>query len=1171
MDFQHRGSCGACWNLSTASRATGWNWTCAWALGKAPGSARRSFFGRQFWPYALLWWCLMRVGEASHPGPMQQPGWSIGIANPSGLNCLNSKVDQVAHMEGHTWILSETQLSTVGLRSFVKGLRAVKSPWKSIVPGAPCPARNQYGTGNHSGVMLLSKCPARSLSHQFASHTYSTARLQVAGLAVDNMWVTVGMLYGVPANAQHAQAKYQTEVMLSEVIERVALQSSGLRAIGGDFNFAPAELGQLRQLRELGFREVQDLAALWWGQPAELTGRGKRRIDQLWISPELQRLLQGVTVNQQMWADHAAVIAHSMPGVDVTFPYWRMPSPFPWPKDWNCAVDVDPADDLTLQYASMWAQLEQGAWDWNSHHGIVCSRSQVGRGQTLQTVQRSTYQVPRRKERVGEVAPGFMGVSLQHARYFKQLRRVQALMQQQIKGPVSEHARLNLAETWRAVRFATGFPGGFGTWWSVHGLLPLFPHGLPLICPAATVLTEMFGAFNQCVKAYEADLAQKRYQFGKKRREGSMNYVFQDCKSSPAPPVDTLLERLTAVIEEVRVDESAIVLVEPVQLLPGLPLVVEGRVLQVIHHEHDQLWVSDVSGLMPGQQVTQERVTMSEHEIIQKFHDVWHPRWNKLHHVLPDQWTQICDFAERALKPLEWKCLPWTCGRFRTAVAKKKKTSGKRPDGVGQMDLAALPPSGVSACVQMLDAVENGRPWPIQVASGFVNSLAKHLQAQNIDDYRPVTVYSLFYRVWSSERAKEALQTITAALPEGIQGGVPGRQAKAIWYQVAQTLEFAFLDARPVHGLMMDIRKAFNAIPRLPLWKALQALGFPVSVMRAWCAFVAGQSRRFKVRQAVGEPVFSNCGLPEGCGLSVVGMIIVDWLLDCWLGAHAKGVDLRAFVDDWGLLFGSVDEFPVVWTHVRAFVDALDLSLDMKKTRVWSSDSAARAELKESEVLLAYYARNLGAHQNFTRHCWNRVLQDRVGGMHKVWPLLRASLSTYAHKIHALQVLAWPRALHGVSVVHLGHHHFKVLRTGAMRGLKADRKGANPVLHLATTTTLADPEAWTIFQTLRDAREMGGFDRMEPLLGLFAAVPDGLPRNGPAAVLASRLQRLGWTLGPHGLVQDKFGSFSLFCEPWSDLCVRFRWAWSHVLAVEAGHRPTFSGLDEVDVVATQRH
>ena len=675
---------------------------------------------------------------------------------------------------------------------------------------------------------------------------------------------------------------------------------------------------------------------------------------------------------------------------------------------------------------------------------------------------------------------------------------------------------------------------------------------------------------NRWVKKYEASLAQRRYQFGKNRRLGQLHYVFKDCKLDAAPVVDTLVERLEVGIDEVREEESAVVLVDPVCLSVDLPVVVQGQALQVIHHDHDQVWAESTEGLAPGQILVQERVTMHEADIIRQFHDVWAPRWNKAHHVVPSQWEQICAFAERTLAPIAWPVDGWSVFRFRAAVGKKKATSGKGPDGVGQPDLAALPDAAVGACVRLLESVESGRPWPRQVAAGFVNSLAKNLHPQGIDDFRPVTVYSLFYRVWSSERAREALKAIQGILPASIQGGVPGRQAKSIWYQLAQTLEFAFMDSLPIHGLLMDIRKAFNAIPRYPLWFALECLGFPRHVLAAWCAFVSGQTRRFRVRQATGEAVGSNCGLPEGCALSVFGMVIVDYLLDCWLVAHTKGVSLRAFVDDWGLLFGSAGDFPAVWSCVQAFVSALDLSLDMTKTRVWSTDGAGRAELKTCDVGLAYYARNLGAHQNFTRHCWNSTLQNRLKGMPKIWTLMRASLSPYAHKLKALSILGWPRALHGVSVVHLGHSHYKALRSGAMKGLKVDRKGSNPVLHLASGDINADPEAWAICQTLRDARELGGFDRVEACLGLFASSPVDLPKNGPAAILVSRVARLGWTFGANGLVQDRLGTFSLFAVSWDELCLRLKLAWAHVMDVEVSHRASFAGLGQVDVVTTQQ-
>ena len=75
------------------------------------------------------------------------------------------------------------------------------------------------------------------------------------------------------------------------------------------------------------------------------------------------------------------------------------------------------------------------------------------------------------------------------------------------------------------------------------------------------------------------------------------------------------------------------------------------------------------------------------------------------------------------------------------------------------------------------------------------------------------------------------------------------------------------MDRLPFHGLLVNIRKCFNAIARLPLWKALTQLGFPLGVLRAWVAFASGQATHFRVRGSVGDPLCSCSGLPEGCAM----------------------------------------------------------------------------------------------------------------------------------------------------------------------------------------------------------------------------------------------------------------------------------------------------------------
>eukprot|EP00435_Cladocopium_sp_Y103_P021342 s684_g5.t1 len=1148
---------------------SGWTWPYA-TPNDLPGhqwstAQRRSGFRWLVWFLVLCG--MSRIGEAAHPGPEGDSTWTFGIANPSGLN---SKVDMVANQDGHAWVLSETHLSKHGFSKFRQGLRALHSPWKYLVPGHPCSVRRHGQVGVHSGVMLVSKFPARPLPHAFDRDSFETARLQVAGLKVGSSWVTVGMLYGVPCNQSHHFAKYHTETYVAELIDRVACQTSGPRIICGDFNYAVHELSQLQRLHDCGFREIQDLWAWRHGIAVQPTGRGSKRIDQMWLSPELQQVLSNCVVSWDKWADHAAVEAQFlMKGMDSVVSLWNVPSAFPWPSSWTCQVDFDTTLEPSVAYASLWKNLELQAKCWNVQQGIFVSKGQCGRAQTIKPQLRKHVGVPVKMAREGEIQPTFFGTSLQHARFFKQLRRLQALFQLLQKGLCSWNAQGNAQETWRKIRHAPGFPGGFGLWWNQHGLRPVLATPLSYFLPEVEVVRQLFESFQGFVKKYEGELAQQRVRFGKERRQVDMNLVFRDCKDDPPPTVDTLLDRVEVGIEEVREEDSSLVLSKPTVLLDGLPVVVQGKVLEVIAGEADQLWVESIEGITPGSLLTQERVVMSDVEVLQRFREVWEPRWNKLSHVVPGQWDQICGFLQHALPSVQWNFHSWTSLSLATAVRHKKVRSAKGPDGVSQPDPAALPPQGQEALVKMFTSVETGHRWPAQVASGFVASLAKHNAAQTVDEYRPVTVYSLVYRTWSSVRAKEALQAVAQVVPESVQGGLPARQARQIWYSLAQMLEDSFVMDFPLHGILMDVRRAFNSIPRLPLWCALRHLGFPEGILQAWVSFVSGQTRHFKVRQSVGEAVASNCGLPEGCALSVFGMVIVDWILDLWLHATMPSLGLQAFVDDWGVLFHAHDHFQRVWQSVLDFTGAMDLELDLKKTKLWSTHTVARQEFRTNPLSVSLAARNLGAHQNFSRHSWNSVVQARLKRMPDVWIRLRASLSPYKAKVVAVRMMGWPRALHGISVVHLGSAHFRVLRTGVMRGLRAERKGANPMLHLATNHLEVDPEGWSIMQTLRDARELSSPDKVVAMLSLFSAEGVHLPHNGPTAVLRACLQRLGWGIGTNGLVQDRFGSFCVTQVGWDELVLRVSMSWGAVMGAEVEHRPTFQGLEAADILELQ--
>ena len=142
---------------------------------------------------------------------------------------------------------------------------------------------------------------------------------------------------------------------------------------------------------------------------------------------------------------------------------------------------------------------------------------------------------------------------------------------------------------------------------------------------------------------------------------------------------------------------------------------------------------------------------------------------------------------------------PWTSTRLCKTILSKKRRAATGRDGVSRCDLAYFAQVFPQPFTDLFDAIEGGRPWPRQLTRGFVASLYKNKGDGGVDRYRPIAVFPLLYRVWSTCRASYSLHSLMPVLPKSIAGGVPGRQATAVWIEVAQAIEDKI--ARTGHGV----------------------------------------------------------------------------------------------------------------------------------------------------------------------------------------------------------------------------------------------------------------------------------------------------------------------------------------------------------------------------------
>ena len=1067
--------------------------------------------------------------------------------------------------------MTETHLSRIGYQKFVRGLRCNKSSFIHVVPGKHCPFRARSSeAGDFTGVAALSRWPCRALPHSIPPAIYDTSRVQVVGTCIHGLWITIGILYGTPKSTSHLHPKFHTEQHLEALIDRVACQTSGPRILMGDFNWEKSELHQLSRLEDLGFVEVQDLAHSWWGNPVLPTGTGTRRIDYVYISKELVGLFNGVTVDHEQWQDHASVAAcfHSLP-TDFDRFIWTTPHDTHWPtSSWEFCYQPLSEENPTVRYADLWNQVEQSASQTLVREGKPpLPKAAVGRGQTLEPTRVTFRAAPIRKGRAGEMQPEFYGSSVKFAQAFKQARRLQSLVRA-IRSS-SHRQQHHLPSLWYRIRHAPGFNGGFCKWYCTEGTEHFrVPVAISFVVPSAEEAETIFLAVQSYVRAFEKQLIKDRVKDAKARRLKDLNYVFKDCQKDAPSKVELLVDTRQWEVVDIHPEDSAIIVEPGLDLIPQVPLCFQGKPLDPIHVDTDTVWLPDVSDFQIGDCIRQTRVMSDLPSIFDAFKSEWEPRWKRLHDVLPSQWDQISSFARRVLPQTQWQFRVWDEHSFLQAAKGKKRRAAVGPDGVSKKDIMALPSSVHQCFAQMYQDIERSSSWPLQLTIGIVSSLEKKPGAMLTFEYRPIVVYSLLYRLWSSFRARDFLKTFALLAPDGVRGGIPSRQAKSIWYEAALLLEQAQVDASPYVGIVADLSKAFNMIPREPVWLALDAMGVPHWFIRTWAAFVACQSRRFQIRSSVGPAMFSDVGYPEGCALSVCAMGIVDLLLDFWLRPVNPTIQVYSYVDDWQILHRALDQQDAILRSLWAFVDAVMMKIDKSKSFVWAVSAFDRKTLRQtSPVQVVLCAKELGAHLNFCKRSGNRSLLDRISGMAHTWTLLRASLSPYHHKLTALRMLAWPRSLYGISVVNVGPLNFGALRTGAMRGLKQDRVGSNPCLHLPLHGFTLDPEGFAILQTLKDAREHANRDAFRGLLSLYCHSPSCFPSNGPVGILVSRVSRLGWTLQLDGTFHDSLGRLDIFQAHIDELKHRIGLSWGWVLTAELSHRQDFCGLQHADLTA----
>ena len=1127
-----------------------------------------SIFRKPFWLLmALAMSC--RLGEASTPGPP----WSIGLCNPAGLP---GKAHLLAQHDVDLWLISETHLTSSGYRGFKADLRYEKSDLRWSVPGHHVQPRcTSSDHGNWGGVAIFSKHPSRKLPQNFSETAHLSSRLVCGTTCIGDLWVSGIVLYGVPKGPTHPRARLNTNSLLHEAIDRLQ-DIDGPKYLAGDFNHDLADLSASERLSRLGMIEIQDLFYNLTGTLPRPTCRGKTQRDFMFISHHLVHLFQGLVIDLHSWTDHASIVA-SFDGSGnnmVRFP-WFIPNQFDWREAGALApstqVSFDEPSDPSEQYQSLWKSFEQRFQHALEQKGKVLPVHSRGRASRFEPTEIRGTPASVKHGRNGECVPKFFGCSFLHCHWFRQLRRLQSFLRvvshasdDVLTAAKLEHRRL----LWAAIRRAPGFAPDFPQWWNERIRLGNEPCFIPVEPPEFETANAIFAAVEWETRQLESRLNKERKSRRRSLVGSGLAKLYASVRRDAPAAVDVLLEPLKTKVVDVCQLDCAVEIDPPCEWKPDAPIRIQGQIVDTHMITSDKIYLTDVSGISTGDLVTQFKCTGSLPDIFIAFREQWAARWNRHQDVPLSHWENLLNFAKDKLHGVACESLCITTPLLRATAKAKKSRSAVGLDGVRRTDVLAMDSNQLSSIVNLFRRAHCDGTWPRQVLQGSVASLAKKPDPCGVGDFRPITVFSFVYRLWSTLQSHYWLAQIDTTLDPCLCGNRGARRAADLWREVLREVEDSHSADVGACGIVFDLEKAFNMLPRVICLAFVKLLGMEQTTLQAWAGALGDMERRFIIRGSASPPSFATCGFPEGCGLSCLAMLALDQVWHLWLRASVPDARPMSFVDNWEVIANSPEQIQAAFESTLSFTRALDLVVDQKKTFGWSTQRAMRSQLRSQGIVVKLDSGDLGAHLTYSKQIRNSSLIARFEGLADFWPKLRSAEGTQAQKMVVIRQAAWPRAMHGVAATTVGRKRFHSLRVQVLRAIGLEKPGANAWLQLHLEQRPTDPQFYALEQTVRDFRDLTGGDAGLDAVSRCIRGDRNFSPNSVTSILIDRIHWLGWQVLPEAWVHDVWGSFSLLLTSWAELKIRLQWAWHLVVAQQVRNKIGFENFHLVDPSAT---
>jgi hypothetical protein len=350
----------------------------------------------------------------------------------------------------------------------------------------------------------------------------------------------------------------------------------------------------------------------------------------------------------------------------------------------------------------------------------------------------------------------------------------------------------------------------------------------------------------------------------------------------------------------------------------------------------------------------------------------------------------------------EGKLITVTTGEVETAVKNLRAGKAAGPGNIPAELLKNAPLKLLKMIAQLFTICINKHTIPKEWRIVHITPIFKHCDRKNCDNYRAVSITSTFSRLFG-RITRDLIENEYPDKEAEEQACVRvGRSCNDNTFVIKQLIEKQLNVGKEVNLLFIDFKKAYDKIPLIKLWKALEETGISYTLIKT----VEELYRKVYLTlnlEASCQKVFEETkGLRQGCCTSpILFKIYIEKALNIWkrkcfgMGYNADNTMMYTlqFADDQVVMAQSEEDLEYMCRKLQEEYSKWGLTMNIVKTKYMSLGTDTNyIEVDNGDIItgcteykyLGSIFTKDGRHIKNIRH---RVTQARkiIGALNEIW------------------------------------------------------------------------------------------------------------------------------------------------------------------------------------------